>query len=192
MPGMEGARPVAGLQFPVGCAEAETCPKVEMGFIGHAEFDLAAAFPEEEAEDEVGLYTNELHDCVAFCILYRAPQRASWTRASMTHIQGGANFQSVDWQDMLGGMADEAGSRFAGILAATAFSTTFGSFLESLATAQSLVPGDPGRIPIPDDNTYIYIGNIDAMSFGVDRNGNAGETNVPPNGPMPLAPVPVG
>lgn len=110
----------------------------------------------------------------------------------MIHIQGGANFQSVDWQDMLDGMNDYEGSRFVGILAARAYSTTFNDFLERLGEARLLPPGNPGRIPIPDDNTYIYIGNIDAMSFGVDRNGNAGETNVPPNFPMPLAPVPVG
>jgi hypothetical protein len=111
------------------------------------------------------IYTQHLTDCSAFCILYRQGA-AAWSRASLIHMMGGPDPNSVNWAGMVNQMPNNAGAVYFAILANSKPTVLTQGFL---AAVQQNLP------QIPNNNLWVYNQNLGAINFGVDWGAFAGE-----------------
>jgi hypothetical protein len=117
-----------------------------------------------------GIYTQHLTDCSAFCLLYHSPANG-WSRASLIHMMGGPNPNSVNWAAMANNMPMGGGAQLYGVLANSSETVLTGGFLAAVG----------GNLPmLPAANMWVYNGSMTAnrvmaINFGVDWGGFAGE-----------------
>lgn len=116
-------------------------------------------------QQNTALFTRNLTDCSAFCILYRGPG-AAWSRASLIHMAGGPDPAGVNWAAMVNGMPAVPGATFFAILANSNATVLTDPFLT--AVAQNLQQ-------IPANNIWVYNQRRMAINFGIDFGAFAGE-----------------
>jgi hypothetical protein len=112
------------------------------------------------------IYTQNLTDCSAFCVLYRPGGRA-WSRAALIHMKGGPDPNAVDWQGMVSNMPNTQGAVYFAILANSQATVLTEGFLEAVQT-------NLGQL-IPNQNRWVYNNKVMAINFGVDYSAFAGQ-----------------
>jgi hypothetical protein len=112
-----------------------------------------------------GIYTTNLTDCSAFCVLYR-PAGQGWNRASLIHMMGGPDPNSVNWPGMVANMPGAPGAVYFAVLANSRPTVLTNGFLVAVAA----------NLPqIPAGNTWVYNNQVMAINFGVDWGAFAGQ-----------------
>jgi len=111
------------------------------------------------------LFTRSLTDCSGFCVLYRPPGGA-WNRASLIHMMGGPDPNSVNWPGMVANMPVVAGAVFFAILANSRATVLTDPFLAAVTVNLPMIPAA---------RTWVYNNDIMAINFGVDFGAFAGQ-----------------
>jgi len=148
-PGVEPNRPPATLQL--------AGPSVAVPMCQQANIPLNAG--------STAIITRHLTNCSAFGILYRQGGHA-WSRASLIHMLGGPDPNSVNWPALVAAMPVVEHSVFFAVLANSSPTVLTQPFLNAVAANLPWIP--PAR-------TWVYDQQVTAINFGLDYSAFAGE-----------------
>jgi hypothetical protein len=148
-PGIEPNRPPASL------ALAGPSHEVAMGQQANIALNAGAT----------AIITRHLANCSAFGILYRQGGHA-WSRASLIHMLGGPDPNSVNWPAMVAAMPVVPNSVFFAVLANSSATVLTEAFL------QAITANLPWILPA---RTWVYNQQRPAINFGLDFSAFAGE-----------------